>query len=147
MREHVGRATAMGRRISGRVGHVGAPASSASDTLRGRAAPVTVLLLVLAVTVGAAVLVAGHHTLGDLLGSRPASASVPAAPLPATHVLALPPRKLTNGTRPLSVVLSAPVAAPSPPPTLRPAVAGTWAAVGNAEVFTPVSTLEPCSTY
>jgi lipoprotein-anchoring transpeptidase ErfK/SrfK len=26
-------------------------------------------------------------------------------------------------------------------------VAGTWAAVGNAEVFTPVSTLEPCSTY
>jgi peptidoglycan hydrolase-like protein with peptidoglycan-binding domain len=144
MREHVDRAKAMGRRFFGRVGHIGAPAFSAGHTFRGRAAPVTVLLLVLTVAVGAALLASGHH---DPLGSRPASASVPAAPLPATHVVALPPRKITNATKPLSVVLSAPVAPGSPPPTLRPAVAGTWAAVGNAEVFTPVSTLEPCSTY
>jgi len=45
------------------------------------------------------------------------------------------------------VLLSAPVAANSPPPTLRPAVAGTWTAVGDAEVFTPASTLQPCATY
>ena len=41
----------MGRRISGRVDHLGAPASSENRTLRGRAAPVTVLLLVLTLTV------------------------------------------------------------------------------------------------
>jgi peptidoglycan hydrolase-like protein with peptidoglycan-binding domain len=137
----------MGRRFSGRVGQIGAPDASASDAFRARAAPVTVLLLVITVAVGAAVLVAGHHKLGNMLGSRPASASVPAVPLPPTHVLALPSRKIANGTKPLSVVLSAPVAPTSPPPTLRPAVAGTWAVAGNAEVFTPVSTLEPCSTY
>jgi len=108
---------------------------------------VTVLLLVLTLTVVAVMAASGHHKLGNLLGSGAASASVPVAPLPATHVLALPSPKVTNGTEPLSVVLSAPVAATSPPPTLRPAVAGSWAAVGNAEVFTPVSTLEPCSTY
>ena len=137
----------MGRRFSGRVGHLGAPDSSASNTSRGRAAPATVLLLALTVTVAAVVLLAGHHGVGNLLGSRPASASVPAAPLPPTQVVGLPSRKIANGTKPLSVILSAPVAPISPPPTLRPAVAGTWAVVGNAEVFTPASTLEPCSTY
>jgi hypothetical protein len=135
----------MGGRLLGRIGRRGAPESSTGHGFRARVAPVTAVLVVLALGVAvAALLLAGHH---DPLGSRAASASVPAAPLPATHVVALPSRKIANGTKPLSVVLSAPAAASSPPPTLRPAVAGTWATVGNAEVFTPVSTLEPCSTY
>ena len=54
---------------------------------------------------------------------------------------------ITNGTEPLTVTLSAPVSPTSPPPTLTPKVAGTWSVVGDSDVFTPVSTLEPCSRY
>ena len=61
--------------------------------------------------------------------------------------MALPPHTIANGTEPLTVTLSAAPAASSPTPTLRPAVAGTWSTVGDSEVFTPASTLMPCSTY
>jgi len=114
---------------------------------RARAAPARVLLLVLSVGAVAAVLLMGTHQLGNPLGSRPASASAPAPPLPPTRLLALPSRRIADGTQPLRVLLSAPVAPGSPPPTLRPAVAGAWTAVGDSEVFTAVSTLEPCATY
>jgi len=35
----------------------------------------------------------------------------------------------------------------SPAPMLEPNVAGTWSIVGDDDVFTPASTLEPCSHY
>ena len=108
----------------------------------------TVLLMTAAVAVaGAVVVLARNHKVGNLLGSGPASASAPAAPLPPTRLVALPSRDVANGTRPLSVTLSAPVASGSPLPTLEPKVAGTWMSVGNSEVFTPASTLEPCTSY
>ena len=86
-----------------------------------------------------------NHKVGDLIGSRAASAS--AAPLPATALQTLPHHAIANGTDSLTVTLSAPPSPTSPLPTLRPAVAGTWSIVGDSEVFTPVSTLEPCATY
>jgi peptidoglycan hydrolase-like protein with peptidoglycan-binding domain len=97
--------------------------------------------------VGAGALVTRDHKVGDLLVARPASASTPAGPLLPTRLLALPPHTIANGTKPLSVTVSGPVATNSPPPTLRPAVAGAWTTVGSSEIFAPVSTLEPCSTY
>ncbi len=85
-----------------------------------------------------------------LAGALPASAATPPAPAttsPTTRLLSLPSHAIANGTRPLKVTLSGPPAPDSPPPTLHPAVAGAWSAVGDAEVFTPASTLEPCSSY
>jgi L,D-transpeptidase catalytic domain len=84
-----------------------------------------------------------------LAGAGAASAATPIAPTPSpsTRLLALPSHAVANGTSPLTVTLSGPPAPDSPPPTLRPAVAGTWSAVGDSEVFTAASTLEPCSTY
>ncbi len=114
---------------------------------RGRAAPTRAVLLLLAVGAAVAVLLVGLHGLGSPLTSRAANASAPAAPLLPTRLLGLPSRSVVNGTEPLRVLLSAPVAANSPAPTLRPAVAGSWTAVGDAEVFTPASTLQPCATY
>jgi peptidoglycan hydrolase-like protein with peptidoglycan-binding domain len=114
---------------------------------RARAVPARVLLLVLSVGAVVAVLLTGTLEFGKPLGSRPASAAAPAPPLLPTRLLALPSSRIANGTEPLHVLLSAPVAPDSPPPTLRPAVAGAWTAVGDSEVFTPVSTLEPCATY
>ncbi len=59
----------------------------------------------------------------------------------------MPSGTIANGTNPLIVTLSAPLAESSPPPTLRPAVAGAWSAVGDSDIFTPASTLAPCSSY
>jgi hypothetical protein len=86
-----------------------------------------------------------------LVGAGEARAATPIAPTPTpptpTRLLALPSHTIANGTSPLTVTLSGPPAPDSPPPTLRPAVAGAWSALGDSEVFTAASTLEPCSTY
>jgi peptidoglycan hydrolase-like protein with peptidoglycan-binding domain len=109
----------------------------------------TPLALVLAVLVvaGVALSVRGQGA-GDPFSSHPASAAVqvPAA-LPATDVVSLPAHSVADGTKPLAVTLSAPVSETSPKPVLRPAVGGSWTIAGDSEVFTPASTLEPCTKY
>jgi L,D-transpeptidase-like protein/putative peptidoglycan binding protein len=111
-----------------------------------RARVLTIAVVVAAV--GLTAVLAHSHGVGDLLGSRPASAStLPVQPLTPTRAVKLPHGTIANATEPLEVTLSAPPAEDSPRPTLKPAVAGKWTTVGNAELFTPVSTLEPCSTY
>jgi len=106
---------------------------------------IATLLVIAAVT--AVALVGRDRAGGGMLDSGAASAATPATPLPPTQLLALPSHEIANGTKPLVVTLSAPPAPGSPTPALNPAVAGTWTTVGNSEIFTPVSTLEPCSTY
>jgi hypothetical protein len=112
--------------------------------------PLGVLSVIVAVA-AIAFLVTRDHRVGDLLGSRAASAATtpatPTAPPVPTRLLALPSRDIANGTAPLTVELSGVPAPSSPQPALEPAVAGTWSVVGDAEVFKPVSTLEPCSSY
>jgi hypothetical protein len=79
--------------------------------------------------------------------SAPTSASAADTPMPPTRLLSAPSATIVNATEPLRVTLSAPVSPATPPPTLIPAVAGSWSAVGDSEVFTPASTLEPCTSY
>jgi len=109
---------------------------------------VLLLLACIAVAaVGAFALAGRDHGVGGVLSSHVEASAAAAAPLPPSALAALPARELANGTAPLAVTLSAPVSPTSPPPTLDPKVAGTWSIVGDAEVFTPASTLEPCSSY
>ncbi|HXW58132.1 MAG TPA: L,D-transpeptidase family protein [Solirubrobacteraceae bacterium] len=84
---------------------------------------------------------------GGLLGPRAASAAAQPAPLAPTELVALPANRIANATKPIVITLSAPPSPTSPTPTLHPSVAGTWAIEGDSEVFTPASTLQPCSTY
>jgi L,D-transpeptidase catalytic domain len=106
-----------------------------------------VLAIAVVAVAGAAATLAGGRGVNGLLGPHATEASAAAAPLPPTQLVALPQRALANGTEPLTVTLSAPVAPGSPPPTLTPNVAGGWSVLGDSWVFTPVSTLEPCSSY
>jgi peptidoglycan hydrolase-like protein with peptidoglycan-binding domain len=106
--------------------------------------------LVLLVAIGvAAVLLTRDHKLGSPAASAASmpTTTTPTAPLPPTQVTGLPPHAIANGTDPLTITLSAPVDPSSPPPTLKPAIAGTWKVEGSSEVFTAASTLEPCSSY
>ncbi|MGO8959026.1 MAG: Ig-like domain-containing protein [Streptosporangiaceae bacterium] len=50
-----------------------------------------------------------------------------------------------NGAAPLVVSFSAPLAADSPYPQLKPSVPGSWSTQGNAMVFTPASTFAQSS--
>jgi hypothetical protein len=104
-------------------------------------------LVLVAGAVGVAVLDSHHDDVGSLLSSPASGASASAAALPKTKLVSLPHRAIADGAEPLSVTLAAPVAVGSPPPSFHPAVAGSWASVGNSTVFTPASTLQPCSTY
>jgi hypothetical protein len=142
---------AMGEHLPGHGSHGqhGASDDPASAHRPRTLVSVSVLLMVIAAgAIGAAILLARDHSVGDMLGSaRPVSAAAAAEPRTPTRLVALPARTIVNGTEPLSVTLSAPPAADSPVPTLRPALAGTWSTVGNSTVFTPASTLMPCSSY
>ncbi|HEY2632585.1 MAG TPA: L,D-transpeptidase [Solirubrobacteraceae bacterium] len=71
----------------------------------------------------------------------------PPKPSPRTKITQLPKSVVTDGTAPLKVRLSGIPAAESPAPALSPHVAGTWKVSGTYEVFTPSSTLQPCSSY
>ncbi|HEY3960080.1 MAG TPA: L,D-transpeptidase family protein [Solirubrobacteraceae bacterium] len=119
---------------------------------RAKALAIGVVLAV-AITAAAIVLGGAHHE-GGLLASGSASAAspttpaaTPTTPLSPTRLLTVPSHTIANPTQPLTVTLSAPPAPSSPVPMLTPAVAGAWATVGDSTVFTPTSTLQPCSTY
>lgn len=138
-----------GEGFSGHATHLGAPiAGGARGGRRSRMLAMGLAVAALAVAgvvTGAAL--AHHGDLGKLLSAGGGGASHPAPPLTPTRVVRLPRGTIVNGTDPLAVTLSGAPAASSPRPTLHPAVAGAWSTVGNAEIFTPASTLEPCSAY
>jgi hypothetical protein len=138
----------VGGRFSSRAQHPAHSSSHGASQRHKRALPSTALLLAVAVAVaGAVVLLAKDHKVSSLLSSGKATPTASAAPLPATRLTELPPRTIANGTEPLKVRLSGTVAPGSPSPTLEPKVGGEWVVSGNFEVFTPASTLQPCSSY
>jgi peptidoglycan hydrolase-like protein with peptidoglycan-binding domain len=118
------------------------------DHLSSQSRARRILLMMLAglALAAAAVLIARGHS-GSSAANAAAVPGAPAPPLTPTRLTALPHETVTDGTAPLRVRLSGPPAASSPLPVLRPAVAGKWSIVEDSEIFTPVSTLEPCSTY
>jgi peptidoglycan hydrolase-like protein with peptidoglycan-binding domain len=68
--------------------------------------------------------------------SRPAD---PAAPLQLVSVTPAARAKGVNGAAPIRVQFSAPLAANSPMPQLKPQIAGSWRVQGNSAVFTPAA--------
>lgn len=74
-----------------------------------------------------------------------ASKPAPAKPKPRTRITGMPHGEVL-GTNSLHVRFSAPLASRTHP-TLSPRVAGHWRVAGGEEVFTPSSSLAPCSTY
>ena len=80
---------------------------------------------------------AGHATTVSVRQSRAAQ------PLLVESVTQGGAVTRTNGARPIRVTLSAPLAATSPPPVLRPATDGTWTKAGRALTFTPSTPFWP----
>jgi len=72
------------------------------------------------------------------------------AAVPALRVLSMTPSanaRQVDGSAPVMVQFSAPLAAGSPEPVIRPAVAGTWSQVGDDAMFTPARPFRPASSF
>jgi len=75
--------------------------------------------------------------------SQPAHPASPAAPLQVMSVTQGGATTRTDGADPIQVTLSAPLAATSPMPIVRPHVAGTWKQTGRTLTFTPAYPVQP----
>jgi len=95
---------------------------------------------VVAGTLGAA-RPAGRTTTVAARRSKPA----PAGPLRVLSVSEGGAVRQADGAAPLQLVLSAPLAAASPLPAIRPAVAGSWKRAGDTLTFTPAMPFQPGS--
>jgi hypothetical protein len=78
---------------------------------------------------------------------KPKPAAKPSRHGPLTLITHLPVNSVADGTSGVAVRLNGDPAPNTPRPTVTPHVAGSWVDFGPYEVFKPVSTLEPCTTY
>ena len=97
-----------------------------------------------ALVLGSGVMIVAFASPGShasLVSSEgPASATKPLQPAAALQMVSMTPAagaKGVNGTSPIRVQFSVPLAPDSPMPALSPSIAGHWAVQGNAVVFTP----------
>ena len=71
-------------------------------------------------------------------------AAKPVAPLRVLSITPADATRRVNGSQPVQVVFSAPLATDSPMPRIKPAVHGTWTAAKNSTmVFTPATAFSP----
>jgi peptidoglycan hydrolase-like protein with peptidoglycan-binding domain len=97
-----------------------------------------------ALVLGAGVIIVAFASPGShaslVSSSGPANAAKPLQPATALQMVSVSPAagaKGVNGTSPIRVQFSEPLAPDSPMPTLSPSIAGHWAVQGNTAVFTP----------
>ena len=97
-----------------------------------------------ALVLGAGVVIVAFASPGShaslVSATGPVNASKPLQPAADLQLVSVTPAagaKGVNGTRPIRVQFSAPLAPNSPMPTLSPSIAGHWAVQGDAAVFTP----------
>jgi hypothetical protein len=102
------------------------------------------VLVIAGVTIGtlSAASPAGHTT--NVSDGHSSGAAAPAAPpLQVQSVTQGGAVTGTDGASPVRVTLSAPLAANSPMPVLRPATPGTWTKAGSTLTFTPATPFWP----
>ena len=124
-----------------KTGRRGAGTAATVDRMRAR------LLGFGAVAVALLVAATAGLVSGGAAKSPRAVAAAVAPPRPPTTLTKLPHAVVGDGTAPLVVRLSGPVAPGSPLPALSPSVAGKWTTSGTLETFAPASTLAPCASY
>ena len=97
-----------------------------------------------ALVIGSGVMIVAFGSPGShasLVSSEgPENATKPLQPAATLQVVSMTPAagaKGINGTNPIRVQFSAPLAPNSPMPALSPSVSGHWAVQGNTAVFTP----------
>jgi peptidoglycan hydrolase-like protein with peptidoglycan-binding domain len=101
-------------------------------------------IAVIAAAAGYAVVHAGHPAAG---GRRAGHGPAAVAALQIASVTPAAGARRVDGSAPVMVQFSAPLAAGSPMPVIRPPVPGTWSVLGNDATFTPARAFKPSSRY
>jgi peptidoglycan hydrolase-like protein with peptidoglycan-binding domain len=104
----------------------------------------TVALAVIAVAAAYALMHSGSARPG---GHKPGRGSGTVAALKILSVTPAAGARQVDGSAPVLVQFSAPLAAGSPEPVIRPVVAGTWSHVGDDASFTPARPFRPGSRF
>jgi hypothetical protein len=106
---------------------------------------------VIAAVTAVVALLAGAGAYLLTTGGTPANAPITygavtlPGPFRVMSITPAPGSKTADGSLPVSVTFSAPPAARSPMPTVRPNVPGSWQIVGNSMVFTPRTPFTPAT--
>ena len=97
-----------------------------------------------ALVLGAGVMIVAFASPGShaslVAAAAPEAATKPLLPAAGLQLVSISPAagaKGVNGTSPIRVQFSAPLAASSPMPKLSPSIAGSWSVQGDFAVFTP----------
>jgi peptidoglycan hydrolase-like protein with peptidoglycan-binding domain len=110
---------------------------------RKKSVLITAASAALVVIAGVAVLLVGPGGITlrttSVASSRQDQAAHPAPALQVTSVTPGSSASNVNGTMPIEVSFSAPLADDSPMPKLTPAVPGSWQVQGNSAIFTPAT--------
>ena len=132
--------------ISWLPGPVTAPMAAVANQPKARIVAVSAVIVTVLAGSGAYLLTHGRPAAA---GSAPGPAGRPgaAAALQVVSVLPKPGARQVNGSAPVQIALSAPLAAGSPMPVLSPSVPGSWRTAGHALVFTPAVPLPPSSHF
>jgi lipoprotein-anchoring transpeptidase ErfK/SrfK len=124
--------------------------TSGGDRSRGhRGRTIGIAAAILAVLAGGgSYLLAQGGSGQSALGPQgsPVAAALP-GPFRVMSVTPASGNQQADGSQPVQVMFSAPLAAGSPLPSLSPAVAGSWQPNGTAMVFTPRTPLSPSTRY
>ena len=117
-------------------------ASDVPRTTKKRRAALTASSAVLVLGAGVTIVAFGspgsHASL--VSSAAPVAAHQPLEPAASLQLVSMSPAagaRGVNGTSPIQVQFSAPLAASSPMPTLSPSIPGNWTAQGDNAVFTP----------
>jgi peptidoglycan hydrolase-like protein with peptidoglycan-binding domain len=136
------------------AGATASAGAAASGTAAGRpwAGVAVVAVTIVAVAAAAGTYLLAHGTSGGQQASasvqkaalaRPATG--PAAPLRVISTSPGPAAGGVEGTSPVTVTFSAPLAVGSPMPSMKPAVQGSWQQAGKSLTFSPVVPFSPSS--
>jgi hypothetical protein len=113
---------------------------------RRRVIGVATAIVAVLVGAGAYVLTSGGQPAAPTLAHGSPGKTLP-GPFRVMSVTPAAGTTQADGSQPIQVALSAPVAAGSLTPTVSPHVAGSWGAQGDTLVFTPAQPLSPSTTY
>jgi peptidoglycan hydrolase-like protein with peptidoglycan-binding domain len=120
---------------------------------RGGGDPRRTRIILLAVAAVGVVIVAVSYVLLHAAGAQPRAPRTGGGRGAGRTISALQVRSVTpaagarhiDGSAPITVAFSAPLASGSPEPVIRPAVAGTWSNLGDDAIFTPARPFRPGS--
>ena len=123
----------------------GTPRISASRIFGSSPKVLVVGVAAVAVALAGSAFALTSHTAANRGHEQTAAVQQAAGPISLESFTPTAGASQVDGANPVTVTFSAPLAANSPRPTLRPSIPGSWAVQGSQLIFTPAVAFRPMS--